>query len=57
MQVDIRDLVGMKKYAAEQSAEYNADSAEIDGDGSFGTGDMARLTQYLLGNVSTVYNY
>lgn len=57
LQVDIRDLVGMKKYAAEQSAEYNADSAEIDGDGSFGTGDMARLTQYLLGNVSTVYNY
>jgi len=35
----------------------NTDSAEIDGDGIFGAGDLVRLRQYLLGRTDKVYNY
>lgn len=58
LSIDVIDLVRMKKcLAGMDTIICNTDSAEIDGDGIFGAGDLVRLRQYLLGRTDKVYNY
>lgn len=57
LSINIIDLVRMKKCLVYDNIAYNTDSAELDGDGNFGAGDLVCLKQYLLGLTDKVYNY
>lgn len=52
-EIDLLDLVRIKKVLAEVTSDYLAANADVDKDGGVATTDMAMLKQYLMGSITT----